>query len=189
MTVVEEIAAPDCDPVVDIVKHPFVVVLTQECDLESDSEWRQTQGLKGVELRHILLCEAFSEAELREQPGVNSRVWDRIHKNSDERYQYLCRAIPGHDLRATGFGPLCLDFKRCFSMPTAELLKRIDVNEAQRRGRLSIPYREHLTGRAFHFHQRVGLPAPHHRVTDVASDAGQSLPAPAYPPEEARDGE
>ncbi len=59
---------------------------------------------------------------------------------------------------AAGFqGTLAMDFRRVFTMPMPELLRRIEIGEAVRHCSLSPIYRDNLSNRFYGYHMRVAL--------------------------------
>lgn len=143
----------------DEVVHPFVIVLTQDCDLEQDFELRGTQD--GGALPHLLLCEAAATSDLKAKVSPGKDIWKRIIQNKDERYQCLEEVPAEQDAISHGIPSLGCDFKRYFTAPTDEVYKRIDLSEIARRSRLLTPYAEHLLHRFCNFQARVPLPQAH----------------------------
>lgn len=139
-------------------KHPLAVTIAQDCDLEWDHRFRTGQASPSKELPSVLLCEVFDADKL---PHVDSGVWKRIKINKDERYQFLEKVPAECDAQGLGLPEMAIDFKHCFSIPTAELYLQLK-GEAKRRCRLVSPYLEHFQQRIFYFHSRIGLPADHH---------------------------
>ena len=156
---------------VDIIEHPFAVVLSQDCDLEQDFYARE--GLKNQKqierpeinerrkLSSVLFCDATPTDELRNRIN-DARVWKTVLQNMNERYQFLREIKPGQDASEKGVpSGLGLDFKRYFSIPTEEVYAQAEQLK-NRRGILQTPYAEHLNVR-FHFYQmRIALPKAHH---------------------------
>ena len=146
------------DFVVDLPKHPYVVVLNQDCDLESDFRKRQS-GSSGT-LPNILFCEMEETAKLEEKLRLGSKFWHWMRQNKNERYQVL-QAINGHeDALSQGLPSLGIDFRRFFTIPTDEIYERLK-SEIKRRVILVGPYAQHLTSRFYAFHSRVPLPVDH----------------------------
>ncbi len=64
----------------------------------------------------------------------------------------------GHEpLPAQFRGNIGLDFRRVFTVPMPELLRRIEIGEAHRHSYLSPVYRDHLSNRFYGYHMRVAL--------------------------------
>lgn len=155
-----ETIAPDIQTVLDEVTHPYAIVLTQDCDLESDYG-RDASRRHGVSLPSIILCEATPISALRGACPPGKDIWKRISQNKDERYHCLEMIPPDLDAAGQGVAPLGIDFKRYFTMPTAEVYRRIELGQAKRRARLITPYAEQLSCRCFHFQCRIALPEDH----------------------------
>jgi len=131
---------------------PFVIVLTQDCDLE--------QGFTG-KLGNVLLCEAVPTAELKSKVPPGKDIWKRVIQNKDERYQCF-ESVPAElDSAGQGIPSLGCDFKLFFTVPADEVYKRIELQQITRRTRLVTPYAEHLLYRFCHFQARVPLPENH----------------------------
>lgn len=147
--------------------HPYVLVVSQDCDLEQDFTLRQTQPAVAPDqlLPSVLLCEVFTAEELRGRKTgpdkIGSDMWKRIRQNKDERYHFFESVAVGADKLGAGLPELGVDFKRYFTIPTDELYLRMDRGHAQRRCRLVSPYLEHLTTRFAYFQCRVALPRNH----------------------------
>jgi hypothetical protein len=157
---------------IDRIHHQFVIILTQDCDLEWDfrdfrypSESRSPKRNK--EVPNTLLCEVATAHELRQraQHLRKSELWTAVERNNSERYHFLQKVEPPHDALGHGLPELTLDFKRYFTVPTAELYARIALpdseQQCQRRAVLQSPYLEHLGSRFTYFLSRIALPEPH----------------------------
>jgi len=151
---------------VSAVVHSFVVVVSQDCELDWDfrcrfgdddkrpTEWKETPNL--------LLCEARWIPEGRRPDAWSGDLWKRARQNQDERYHFLPPCPGALDTKANGFGPLLLDFKRYFTVPMDEVYERLRIEgsdeRVDRRAVLVSPYREYLAHRLFSFLARVALP-------------------------------
>jgi hypothetical protein len=162
---------------VDLVNHPFAIIVSQDCDLDLDFKARN--GLAGPEgklvgpgkkLANILLCEVATAEELfgagRGSGDINSTIWSHIKTNNDVRYHFFQGAEPTLDSAGIGLPELAVDFKRYFSIPTddvyAQLDQPLDPDVAvKRRLRLKNPYCEHFCTRFSFFLSRIALPDPH----------------------------
>lgn len=166
---------------VEETTHPFVLVLTQDCDLSQDATARGIEAqaladpllLNDEEFRkkhenapkyqivNVLLCEAVPTSELKAYVPPGKDIWKRIIQNKDERYQCL-EAVPSEqDSTSGGVPSLACDFKRFFTVPADEIYKRIKLGQIARRSRLVTPYAEHLLHRFCNFQARVPLPENH----------------------------
>lgn len=152
---------PGLSPVVNLVTHPYAVVLTQDCDLESDFMLRTNQRPTGTLIPEILFCQVADAEGFKSGADIKSDIWRRVRANKDERYHYLRGIGADVDSVRQGTSDLALDFKRYFSIPTDEVLRRLEIGEMQRRACLEPPYREHLATRFFYYHFRVALPEDH----------------------------
>ena len=147
-------------PTLDVVSHPYAIVMSQDCDLEQDHRARESEDADDKLIPNVLFCEVVEAEALRRQDGINSSIWARLKTNKDERYQFLQRADSASDAIGRGLPELALDFKRYFTLPTDELYVRLDTG-AKRRCSLVSPYLEHLSSRFCSFQARVALPADH----------------------------
>ncbi len=147
-------------------RHPFAVVLSQDCDLTQ--EWNQEQKKPGTRNRayqfphavpNILFSPAIPASEVR--ASATSKQWELISDNRDIRFQFLQTVPPPYDLTGGGLGELVVDFKRLFCIPTAEVYSQIASGSALRRTRLDGCYRDHLQSRFSSFIGRVGLRVDH----------------------------
>jgi hypothetical protein len=138
------------------------LVLTQDCDLEQDHRVRGEKQPSDKLLPAILFCEVSTAEELY---GIirqtNKKLWDRIKINKDERYHFLQKVDPACDRLQQGLPELAIDFKRCFTLPTEEVHRWIEIGEAQRRCVMVSPYLEHLASRFAFFLSRIALPEDH----------------------------
>jgi hypothetical protein len=144
--------------VIDLLTHPLVVVFSQDCDLDLDLKTRRERG-DGT-LPNVLFCELVTAAELRGDKKMNSTLWSQISKNVHPRYQFLERVLPEKDAEAQGLPELGIDFKRHFTIPTAEVYRQLG-GSVKRRCKLVGPFALHLSSRFFYFLSRIALPTPH----------------------------
>jgi hypothetical protein len=163
--------------------HPYVLVLSQDCDLDWD--YRARSPLPGAvtvaeerKIPAILLCEVIAAANLRARPDINSSLWNTVKQNKNERYQFLEQVPAGQDAVRLGLPELALDFKRYFTIPAEQLYYQlryqrlhrsfdVEVEEprivkAYRRCCVTSPYAEHLASRFAYFQSRIALPADHY---------------------------
>lgn len=163
------------------ISHPFVIVLTQDCDLSQDAAARdkEAQASKNPALlndedflrqhgnapkhkiENVLFCEAFATSELKKNAPQGKDIWKRIIQNKDERYQCVEAIPPDQDWASQGIPSLGCDFKRFFTVPADELYKRLELQQIVRRSRLVTPYAEHLLHRFCNYQARVPLPENH----------------------------
>lgn len=145
---------------VQIKKHPFAVVLSQDCDLNQDFDSRADSTKPDKRLPSVFLCEVVSASGLK-GTGITSDIWKRVRNNKDERYQFLQRIKQEEDALDNGIEELGVDFKRYFTLPTDELYKSIKIGITHRRSVLKSPYMEHLAVRFANYLSRIALPADH----------------------------
>jgi hypothetical protein len=142
-------------------RHPYAVILTQDCDLEQDFTVRQKGEVNDKVIPSVLFCEVVTAADLRGGAGINSSIWGQVKLNKHERYHFLQKVEPNCDKLQIGLPELGIDFKRYFTLPTEEVYRRIEISEARRRCVLVSPYKEHLCNRFASFLSRVALPLDH----------------------------
>lgn len=157
-------------------EHTFAVVVSQDCDLEQDAHARRDDTMdqkrrENALVAHVLLLVASDQSTVRAK-SISSAQWTRVTQNKDERYQFLSSVPVAADRESAGLPALVLDFKRLFSFPTDELLRRIACREIRRRSRLATPYAEHLGVRFGFFLQRIGLVKEHHDAEREVSQVG-----------------
>lgn len=149
--------------------HPYVVVLTQDCDLDLDHQARAGTVAADKKIPAVLLCEVMDTKRLLLQVKA-SDLKKRIKNNADARYHFLSAVAATEDARGAGIPELAIDFKRYFTMPPEELIHRLNTPisipsdaevRAIRRAVLRSPYIEHLSSRFAHYLSRVALPEPH----------------------------
>lgn len=150
---------------VEKVTFPYVIVLTQECDLKFDYEFRwgklkdkenQDKYLISVlvapiyNAEHVYVGEHLSELDLKMAPVPKKhRSGDAFRQNKNPRYHYL--EFPTE----TGMVESVIDFKHYFSV-NVEYLKSIQKsNFVCRVGKL---FREDISHRFASFLSRIGLP-------------------------------
>ncbi len=151
------------DPEIDFITHPFAVLITQDCDLEQDFVVRQQSKENNKLLPRLLFCEAVSAEELFFRVAENKKDWRRLNipNNKNERFHFLQQVDKESDAEKAGLPEIGIDFKRCFTMPTEEVYRRIEIGEAKRRCYLNSPYKEHLSKRFAYFLSRIALPSDH----------------------------
>lgn len=151
-------------PTVDKQPHPYVVVLSQSCDLEWDKQERNKGNTSSDKcLPSILLAPAFPAATIRTRKGdgqINSEKWARIRHNNEERFHFFELIPPGEDADGVGLPELVVDFKKYFSVSVPDLYSQLE-SSARHRVRLISPYLEHIATRFFYFQARVATPRPH----------------------------
>jgi hypothetical protein len=147
-------------PVIQTEIHAYAIVLTQECELDQDFKARTGSNKPDKLIPNVLFCQVSTAEQLCGTVG-GSDIWKRVRQNKDERYQFLQKVDPVCDALQQGLPELAIDFKRYFTIPTDEVYKRVEINEAKRRCVLVGPYLEHLSSRFAYFIGRVALPEDH----------------------------
>ena len=155
-------------PKIDIVSHPYVIVLTQDCDLAWDFKARETSSSDDTErtIPAIAFCQVTTAQALRYRDAdkstkeINKKVWELIRTNRAERYHFLEKVESQSDSLGQGLPELGADFKKCFSVETDLVYSHLDP-KLQRRCYLLAPYLQHLSTRFHNYHSRVALPEPH----------------------------
>jgi len=166
---------------VDEITHAYLVVMTQDCELAQDANAREIQkqaqqdapriddpdfkkkldNAPKLKIENVLFCEAMPTADMKNSLPQGKDIWKRIIQNKDERYHCIEPCPSEQDLAAQGLPSLGCDFKRFFTMPIDEVLKRIELEPTARRTRLVTPYAEHLLHRFCNFQARIPLPENH----------------------------
>jgi hypothetical protein len=143
------------------IRHPYAVILSQDCDLLWDFDAKSKGG--PPELNGVLLYEAAPADGIRAERDIKLDLWKPIRQNKNDRYQFLEAVPPECDLSKEGIPQLLIDFKRYFTISAQEIVRQISLrdNPARRRCCLQMPYREHLQFRAAQYLQRIVLPAEH----------------------------
>ena len=144
--------------------HPYAIIVSQDCDLEQDFNFRfHKRGKERHRLPSVLFCEVIEAKELvqgeRNQNIFQSRtVRKNFQDNNDYRFHFI-QAIPEEfDTLGRGLPELAMEFKRYFSLPTGEVYHRIKLDHTQRRCGLKSPYLEHFCDRFHYFNNRIALP-------------------------------
>lgn len=142
------------------IKHPIVVVLSQDCDLDQDYTRRQ-KGKTDNLLASVLFCSvAVNDEDFRRGMNLGTKEWKKVVENREPRLHYL-RAVPqSDDVANEGLPDMIVDFRQYFSLPTEEAY--FCAHAAVSRCRLDTPYAEHLSHRFFSHMARVALPLDHH---------------------------
>lgn len=150
----------DAQPRLLLVKEPFAIVLTQDCDLESDYRNRAVGTEQSDKLlNEVLFCRLIPAEKAK--PQVGGGGWERVRKNDNPRYHFLQQVTPGCDGMHALIPESVADFKQYFTVPTAEVYKRVEIGQARRRCALLSPYMEHFCCRYANYLSRIGLPEQH----------------------------
>lgn len=159
----------DAPPAVIAVHYPFVVVITQDCDVTQQGRLAPDSN---PHLPCVLLAEVTTAQQLRGKEDVNTNAWKLIRQNREERYHFL-EAVPKEcDAAGEGLDELALDFKRYLAVPTDELYALVDASRARRRCVLNSPYMEHLCNRFGAYLGRIALPQQHQSTPPETKPGG-----------------
>lgn len=157
------------DLVINVIEHPFLLIVSQDCDLDWDYNANNyladdASGEQIVDnprsITSVLCCELHEAGAIRHREGVNSGMWKQIRNNSDERYQFLS-TIEVSDGLPHGMPETCIDFKRFVSIRPSILYRQIRNHTCVRRGVLMSPYMEQVCRRYSCYASRIALPEPH----------------------------
>jgi hypothetical protein len=146
------------------ITYPYVIVISQDCDLDWDYKARK-DGIKPFKkLDSILLCQVYTAQDVRTPPGesrLKSELWNYIKTNRDRQYHFLEKVPSQFSLNKKDLPEFTVDFKKIFSVDTETLYYLIENNVVNRLTVLQSPYLEHFSQRYHAFHGRVGLPEDH----------------------------
>lgn len=152
--------------------HEFAVLMSQDCDLSTDhasrtillnadSKPKDVEKAERKLLKFALLCEVLESKQFFQNVLTSGDPKDPVKKNDDFRFHCLQEIEPTSDSLKIGIPTLVVSFKRYFTVPMDDLLKRIELGETIRRSRMESPYFEHLLHRFGYYLSRVGLPVNH----------------------------
>lgn len=160
---IEHITERDGNLSISYIEFPYIVVLTQDCDLNQDYKFRtdktcQTQDkfLLSVlvaplyNAEHVFAGNHLSDIGITSEKINNTKTpGKRVTSNQDARYHYL--EFPGK----IGIVPLIIDFKHYFSVNhiSLEILKKTKFA-----CKVSELYREDISQRFSSYLSRIGLP-------------------------------
>ena len=165
----------------DQITHQYVIVVSQDCDLEWDYKARSEEASEDKLLTHILFCALFPLDEVRNRGRLKSELWKRVGQNQDERYHHLDEALlisteqctnefvaDIHKMSTEDFHKkygteeivpeLIADFKTTFSLPNEFAYWLVASGQANRKGALFSPYLEDFMHRLYGFLGRVATP-------------------------------
>jgi hypothetical protein len=148
---------------VDVIERsfPYVVVLTQDCDLEQDENARKEVPKRNDDkfLQSVLLCPAYQSTKVklgthlsemgRIMQPYGKDLWRPIEQNTSPRYHMLAEAL---DFQLP---ELVLDFKQYFTSPREFFCARYKGHYVTSLGPLT---REFLSQRFAYYLSRIGLP-------------------------------
>lgn len=151
-------------PEIEEIRHPFAVIVSQDCDLEQDFECRtgvpQSEKADDTRIPNVLLAEAVTVRELVESLAPGKDIRKLVFANRHERYHVFEEVHASGDAQGVGLPALGIDFKRYFTIPTDELYAQLKGSK-KRRCHLNNPYLEHFGKRFVDFLSRIALPRQH----------------------------
>ena len=149
------VADPSAHVTIERVNHALAIVATQDCDLDQDYKARQGSAGEDKVLAHVLLCDLFTQEDIRQRSKLTADLWKRVRQNQNERYHMLEAAqVRDSD---DGFPALYADFKAIFSLPTEAMYALLGCGSLVRKGFLPSPYLEDFTHRLYHYLGRVPI--------------------------------
>lgn len=142
---------------------PYVIVMTQDCDLESDFKNRSeiSSETQDKYLRTILVCPAYNATEFREGNHLlediglkmaewNSKTFKQIKEQNHARFHFL------EQDQALQVPELVIDFKHYYTIPRDTLFGIYNDHYLVTINQL---FRESLSQRFSNYLSRIGLPA------------------------------
>lgn len=142
------------------VTFPYVIILSQDCDLEWDFNNRIETGEDHDKFLHsILICPAYFAERLKEgthleilkfkMEYIGGRKWNDVKTNQNPRYHFLI-----HD-RELQIPDLAIDFKHYFTVPRDRMYEDVKKHYIASINEL---FREELSQRFAYYLSRIGVP-------------------------------
>lgn len=143
------------------ISFPYVMILTQDCDLEQESGRLSMPSSDDKSLLSILVAPMYNAQHLFAGKHLSELGWEMqvidpkgtkgklVQDNQIPRYHYL-------DIGAQGLVPLIIDFKHYFSL-NVEYVKGLVASNFI--GKVDALYRELISQRFAYFLSRIGLPS------------------------------
>ncbi len=157
----------------------FVIVLTQDCDLEWDYKTRDKlpeTSNNDKHLQSILICPGYLAEQVREGTHLselgfrmqswNSTLWGPIKKNQNERFHFL-EADARNDMP-----DLVLDFKRFYTISREEIYA---VYKTKYKISVNTLFREDISQRFANYLSRIGLPSLRSKTSCSSTNNNQSI--------------
>ncbi|XHC25076.1 MAG: hypothetical protein ACFHWZ_07145 [Phycisphaerales bacterium] len=148
-------------PAIRMVRHPYLITVSQACDLDKDFREREKEEPKRKKLLEtVLVVAAYTSDIVAEDEYMDRKEIKNLQSTKEPRFQLLASVPSRLDREEQGLPQLVVDFKSVFAIDTAYLLAVLSNNEtgARRRCYLKSPYRDHLQQRFTSFLGQVGLP-------------------------------
>ena len=143
----------------DRERFSWVIIASQDCDLDFDFKARNAGVPTHKFLRETLFFQMKPESEVRPPQGeVNADLFRRVKKNQAQRFHFFQPVAREQDALGIGIPALIVDFKGYFTMPTDEVYKRLELSESRRRCFLNPPFRDEFSARCFDYQSRIALP-------------------------------
>lgn len=139
------------------IRHPFVIVMTADCDLLWDFRARPaTDPGAAALLLSVIVCDLYEGPVLRQRFTGASDLWRRVSQNQDERYHHLNSAgIVDSESQLVDF---YVDFKKAFGLAPEAVYQGMDSNQVRRLAVMPPIYMHDLMHRFYAFASRVALP-------------------------------
>lgn len=155
------IALEDESRVLYSITFPYIIVLTQDCDLEWDFENRNDTEKKNHDkfLQSVLFCPAYISEQFKEGQHLlklnltmatwTGDLWKRVIQNQHDRFHYL---EGGTEMNMPN---LIIDFKHYYTISRDEI-----YGSYKEKYKTSVEtlYREQLSQRFAYYLSRIGLP-------------------------------
>jgi hypothetical protein len=166
-------------PLVDLIEHPRMVVMSADCDLLKDYQNRTSGKAPNVAhaIGHVMLCDLYSSDELAPvlPAAFGGKEMKRVNQNEHERYHHFpSTTVAG---LYTPMPELYLDFKKCVGFPAEYLYHRIQTGGCTRVACVSPVFLQDLMHRLYGFLSRVGPDFE----GNVDSSSADIRPGPAAP--------
>lgn len=143
------------------VSLPYVVVITQDCDLEQDFKERTEK--KGTtndkHIQSVIICPGYLSASLKtgdhlldvdmKMSGKGGQEWKNITSNNHKRYHRLPPSTDG------SIPDIILDFKHAYNISRDDIYNLYKKNYISS---LKSPYREDVSQRFSNYISRIALP-------------------------------
>ena len=144
-----------------VISHPYVVVVSQECDLYWDYVARSRddssgEGLGNKDISEILVADLYTMAELTASSDIRVKAWGRIKKLENPRYHSLEAATDEDE--GIDIPERSVDFKSMFGVDPNLMYSLLAQDDIQRLGRLANGYRLQMIQRLMAYQGRVDLP-------------------------------
>jgi len=146
-----------------VINFPFIIILTQDCDLESDSRNRDQSVTERKNndkyLQEILFAPAYKAESFRagdhlsnfnlKMETFNTKTWPYLTSNQKERYHYF------PENQDSKIPALVVDFKHYYTLPREDVYA---IYPEKYKVSIDTLYREDLSQRFAHYLSRIGLP-------------------------------